>query len=218
MEITQLSSDSDELVFTIDNITCQYINGLRRIILGEYPSYAVDHVNVVKNTSKINNDKLNTKLKMLPIDRPMAFSVSFENKGLVTVDVTTSDLTLYKVNSEKFQEYMEEAFTRKNNVTLSIRKKIVGNNYVVPIVANVEEYVCNEKVQKYIDELDEVDEDTDESEPQMMQDIHLISLEVGESIDLYGIAYPGTPHTNVKFQQANAFFRQCKKIVKNDLD
>lgn len=214
MEITKLSSDSKEHVFTISNIELPYINGIRRIVLGELPSYAIDHVKIIENTGKVNNDKLTTKINLLPVNQPIAVSVKYKNDGLVPVDVTSSDLVLYHVGTSKFQKYMEDAFHRNINVKNAMRHKIVGNTYVTPIVANSNKYTCDERVKAYIDEQD----DENPEELRMEQDIHLITLDVGESIDLYGISFPGKPHDNVKYQQGNAFFRVCKKVVCNDLD
>ena len=68
------SEKDDILRFTINNIDVSLINALRRIILSEIPitvirsaPYAKNDVNILKNTTRLNNEILKQRLSSIPI-------------------------------------------------------------------------------------------------------------------------------------------------------
>jgi DNA-directed RNA polymerase subunit L len=217
MNIHSISHHNDNkkhMEFILTSIQLPYLNGVRRCILGEYTSYAVDHIEYVENTSRINNDKLTTKMSLLPVSQPMGFSVTYMNNELVPMDVTTDDLKLYRLDDPWFHTHMETSFVKKQRVTDENQRKIVTNNYVKSIKTHVP-YVMNQRIKEYLDS----DDSKCQDDPVIPPDIHLISLMPGECIDMYGITFPGSSKKHIKWQQANAYFRQCKDVVQHpDLD
>lgn len=213
MKISDIQSNNNKLTFDIHNVDLPYVNGLRRIILSELPAYALNYLDIVDNTSKINNDKLRTKINQLPLNQSMGFVLQYENTGLEPVELTTDDLKLYSVNDKKFLKHMKNSFYNKILVQEKQRKQIVGTNYILPLEANKPKYTMDETVKNYLDNYEEKKQDLS-----VESDLHIITLDPHEKIDLYGITMSGTPKEHIKFQQANAYFRQYKEVVNKDID
>ena len=212
--ISHHNGNKKHMEFILQSIHLPYLNGIRRCILGEFQSYAVDHIEYVENTSRINNDKLTTKMTMLPVCQPLGFSVTYMNNELVPMDVTSDDLKLYKLDDPWFHTHMETSYVKKQRVMDEIQRKIVTNNYVKPVKLPAP-YVMDKRIKEYLDS----DDSKCQDDPTIPPDIHLISLMPGECIDMYGITFPGSSKQHVKWQQANAYFRQCKDVVEHpDLD
>jgi DNA-directed RNA polymerase alpha subunit len=66
IEIKKLTEE--EIYFSITNINLGIANGIRRIIIAEVPTFAIDQVLIFKNTSIMNNDYIIQRLNLLPIN------------------------------------------------------------------------------------------------------------------------------------------------------
>ncbi|SCQ16217.1 DNA-directed RNA polymerase II subunit RPB3, putative [Plasmodium ovale] len=78
IEITQLSKE--EMTFVLYNSNSGMANALRRIILSEIPTLAIDIVNVYENTSPFHDEFLAHRLGLIPIDSKNIQNYEFREK------------------------------------------------------------------------------------------------------------------------------------------
>jgi len=59
----------NHLKFSIENVKLSIVNGLRRILMSEIPSFSIDidKVNILKNTSIFHNEYIKERLSLVPI-------------------------------------------------------------------------------------------------------------------------------------------------------
>ena len=119
--ITEISELNNILSFTIENTNVSYVNGIRRIILSEIPTFvfrtkpyekndAIFH----KNTSKFNNEILKQRLSCIPIHinnleipyEDLLIEISVENKTESIMYVTTHD---FKIKNIKIDKYLMDS-------------------------------------------------------------------------------------------------------------
>ena len=112
--------------------TCILANTFRRIALDDIPTYAFAYVNIEQNTSILNNDMMNLRLKQLPI-YDMECPVIFLHPKYWQ-DVNYSDLNREKHESEK----SIEAIINSTNTT---------NNVLNVTTDDIKYYVDNEEIQ-----------------------------------------------------------------------
>ena len=62
-----IKEDNNKLFFTISNINYAFANAIRRIILSEIPSLAIDTVEVSKNTGTLDSNTLCHRLGLIPL-------------------------------------------------------------------------------------------------------------------------------------------------------
>eukprot|EP00188_Purpureofilum_apyrenoidigerum_P001541 Plantae.Rhodophyta-Purpureofilum_apyrenoidigerum.ctg18592.p1 GENE.Plantae.Rhodophyta-Purpureofilum_apyrenoidigerum.ctg18592~~Plantae.Rhodophyta-Purpureofilum_apyrenoidigerum.ctg18592.p1 ORF type:complete len:396 (+),score=62.86 Plantae.Rhodophyta-Purpureofilum_apyrenoidigerum.ctg18592:53-1189(+) len=81
MQIRVLSRDRDRLVFEIVGIDAPIANTLRRILLSEVPTMAIETVSIFNNTSVIHDEILAHRLGLIPLDvDPRLFQESGESQ------------------------------------------------------------------------------------------------------------------------------------------
>lgn len=85
MDINIISLDDEEAIFDVTGIDPPLANSLRRILISEIPTMAIEIVNVYQNTSVIPDEVLCHRLGLIPI---LANANDFE----------------YKKDSEEFNE------------------------------------------------------------------------------------------------------------------
>ncbi|SBS83943.1 DNA-directed RNA polymerase II [Plasmodium malariae] len=78
IEITELTKD--EMSFVLYNSNSGLANALRRIILSEIPTLAIDVVNVYENTSSFHDEFLAHRLGLIPIDSRNVKNYEFREK------------------------------------------------------------------------------------------------------------------------------------------
>jgi DNA-directed RNA polymerase subunit L/DNA-directed RNA polymerase alpha subunit len=233
MNITNKTIDlpKSTVTFELDNVKLKYLSAIRRTIIADIPSYAVDNddIKIIKNTSRNNNDEIITRIGMLPFDSQFAFSVNITNNGMEPIDITTSDFSLHSIYSDEFLTYISDSKKRSITYINECREKVVGSSYTSK-KSNSKSNSNNDTDENVSDKksttspnvydscgvIGRVMEYRDKSvesnkKRYLYPDIHIVSLGVGETIDLYGIASSGTPRTHVKWQTFNMFFRMCKE-------
>lgn len=67
MDIEIVKSSSEQLVFGLKNVDVSYANALRRIMLAEVPSMAIEYVNIEENDSPMHDEILAHRLGLIPI-------------------------------------------------------------------------------------------------------------------------------------------------------
>lgn len=202
----QATSDNKDLTFNIKNIDLPYLNGINRTILSEIPSYALHHIEIVKNTTVINNNKLEKKISLIPVDKPIGFTLKVKNDTNLKMHVTSSDMKLYNLNDPEFAEYFTTlpAKRHQNRVEQYEEQGISIEEEVDPNAKTIPEDLAN-----YLKE----NENTEVNlEGLIEKDIQILILDVGQELEVYGVSIPGIPQTNVKWQQGYSFFSQVKLV------
>lgn len=109
INVTNLQEKNNILTFTISNIDVCYANSIRRIILSHIPcvvfkpSYEDNKLDIIKNTSRFNNEIIKQRLGCIPI-----FMNAFDNElnvddYIVELDVTNTTNNIIYVTSKDFK-------------------------------------------------------------------------------------------------------------------
>ena len=109
INVTNLQEKNNILTFTISNIDVCYANSIRRIILSHIPSvvfkpsYEDNKLDIIKNTSRFNNEIIKQRLGCIPI-----FMNAFDNElniddYIVELDVTNTSNNIIYVTSKDFK-------------------------------------------------------------------------------------------------------------------
>ncbi len=109
INVTNLQEKNNILTFTISNIDVCYANSIRRIILSHIPSvvfkpsYEDNKLDIIKNTSRFNNEIIKHRLGCIPI-----FMNAFDNElniddYIVELDVTNTSNNIIYVTSKDFK-------------------------------------------------------------------------------------------------------------------
>jgi DNA-directed RNA polymerase II subunit RPB3 len=64
-----LESSKDSIKFAVNNIDCSMANSLRRIMICEVPVMAIELVQIVKNSSALNDEYLAHRLGLIPLSK-----------------------------------------------------------------------------------------------------------------------------------------------------
>lgn len=68
INVLKESEDGNELVFEIIGVDAPIANALRRILLAEVPSVAIERVYITKNTSVLQDEILAHRLGLIPLN------------------------------------------------------------------------------------------------------------------------------------------------------
>ena len=93
MNFKVLEKTEFKYVFLIEGISIEMLNALRRIILREIPTMAIDEVIILKNDSPLYDEILAHRLGLIPL------KTDLENYNVVEVFKELSNLMLKKQNS-----------------------------------------------------------------------------------------------------------------------
>ncbi|CRG99441.1 DNA-directed RNA polymerase II subunit RPB3, putative [Plasmodium relictum] len=140
IEITKLTKD--EISFVLYNSNYGLANALRRIILSEIPTLAIDVVNVYENTSSFHDEYLAHRLGLIPIDSRNVNNYEFREK--CKCKETCSKCTIQYVievkcnnaNKIDISHYDIESLDHEPNVPMPIPhgKKNTKIENAIPIV------------------------------------------------------------------------------------
>ncbi|KAN0055592.1 hypothetical protein ACTA71_008708 [Dictyostelium dimigraforme] len=98
-KINILSESANELVFEMIGIDAPIANALRRIMISEIPTMAIEKVYIINNTSILQDEVLAHRLGMIPIKvDPRKFNFKLPNKEYTAEDTLIFQL---KVKCEK---------------------------------------------------------------------------------------------------------------------
>jgi len=88
MKIEILSKKENELVFMIEGINNTIANTIRRAMIAEVPTLAIDEVEFVKNQSPLYDEILAHRLGLVPIKTDLkAYSLKEESSGKATTEL-----------------------------------------------------------------------------------------------------------------------------------
>ena len=88
MKVEILSQKYNELVFTIEGINNVIANTIRRVIIAEVPTLAIDEVEFVKNQTPLYDEILAHRIGLVPIKTDLkAYSLKEEASGKATTEL-----------------------------------------------------------------------------------------------------------------------------------
>lgn len=109
-------TDKNNIEFDIENVDVSIVNGVRRIILSEFPTvgfntddYLNSDLKILENTSFLHNEMLGHRLSLIPINaspdgwnpKKLEFSLEVENKTKEAVVVTSADIVVTDTEEQK---------------------------------------------------------------------------------------------------------------------
>ena len=108
IEIVKISDDNLYLEFYLLNVDLSFANALRRIILAEIPTMAIDIVNIKSNTSPLFDEFISHRLGLIPIESSEAVKYEF-SRSCSCKDFCTSCSVEFvlKVKCEKNEGTLE---------------------------------------------------------------------------------------------------------------
>ena len=124
--ISNESEENEILTFTIKNINVSLANALRRVILSKIPCiviksqpYSENKINIIKNSTRLNNELLKQRLSCIPIFVDDIENFPYENYTLEInkfnetteiMYITTEDI---KIKNNKLNTYLSSNETKK---------------------------------------------------------------------------------------------------------
>lgn len=125
--------------YRFDDINLSIINSIRRIILSEIPNVAfnfnpynrdVNDINIIQNTTVLNNEFLGHRLSMIPINLPVEYIENFSKKADKykyvikkknttndIINVTTEDIIIYDENNNELSKEERDVIFPRNQQT-----------------------------------------------------------------------------------------------------
>jgi DNA-directed RNA polymerase subunit L len=111
IENIKVSNRGFELGCELRNFPVSFVNGLRRILIGNIPTVVVRDVKILENTTQLPHEMLKHRMEMLPIkvsptdsttikDAKIKIKVLPETEKDETRTITTDDFTVESVNPE----------------------------------------------------------------------------------------------------------------------
>lgn len=106
-EVTFIERDDRSARFVVRNVTPAFANGIRRAMIADVPTLAVDTVRMIENTSVLFDEQIAHRLGMVPLTTPAG---EFEEGDTVTLalDVDGPD-TAYSGDIESADSMVEPA-------------------------------------------------------------------------------------------------------------
>ena len=180
------SKTKEELVFDITGVDPTLVNTLRRIMIAEIPTMAIETVIINQNTSIIPDEVLAHRLGLIPI---LADANDFEEKK--------EDEDFNEKNSLKFTLKVK---CEKNKNGKIINEQIFSGDLKLELLGNQKNKFFNEKNNTY-------------SVGLVNDDIYLNKLTPGMEIDLVCYCVKGIGRTHAKWSPVcTAYYKLLNKI------
>lgn len=128
MTVNIMSLDPETIVFEMIGIDTSIANALRRIMLAEVPTVAIEHVYISKNTSIIQDEVLAHRIGLIPINCDPDKLEDLLNPD----EETDKDTVVFNLNStctdEKIvNKYGKEEFVNQNVLSSAFQWVPAGN-------------------------------------------------------------------------------------------
>jgi len=118
-------STSAVLQFTLENVNLSHANAIRRVILSDIPTVVFDDIKMLKNTTRLNNELIQQRLRCIPIhvgetEMEEFLTSNFRVEINATFDkdhitfVTTKDFQLLDTTSDSAVEKQEKSLNIKS--------------------------------------------------------------------------------------------------------
>lgn len=108
MELTIDKIDSDEARFTLDNCDVNIANSLRRIMIAEIPCYAIESVDIINNTTVLDDEIIVHRLGLIPVIYNQADQADQEDQAEYTIkfDIECKD-SFKNITSDDIESELE---------------------------------------------------------------------------------------------------------------
>ena len=111
IENIKVSNRGFELGCELKNFPVSFVNGLRRIMIGNIPTVVVRDVKIIENTTQLPHEMLKHRMEMLPIkvaptdsttikDAKIKIRILPDNENDATRTITTDDFAIESVNPD----------------------------------------------------------------------------------------------------------------------
>lgn len=111
IENIKVSNHGFELGCELRNFPVSFVNGLRRILIGNIPTVVVRDVKILENTTQLPHEMLKHRMEMLPIkvaptnsttikDAKISIRILPENDKVETRNITTDDFVVDSTNPD----------------------------------------------------------------------------------------------------------------------
>ena len=110
----------DELVFELIHVDTSFANALRRILLAEIPTMAIEHVYISKNSSLIHDEVLAHRLGLIPIMADARFMDEYIEESTSGRGGTTTSGGLDNDNEEEQEEIEEGGANDRNTLVFRL--------------------------------------------------------------------------------------------------
>lgn len=132
-------SDKNNIEFDIENVDVSLVNGLRRIMLSEFPTvgfntddYLNSDLKIIENTSFLHNEMLGHRMSLIPINaspddwnpKKLEFTLEVENTSKEALVVTSGDIVV--TDTEEQKKLDTKRFFPPNPIT--------GDNIVIVVL------------------------------------------------------------------------------------
>lgn len=132
IKIIDLKDDS--IKFKLKNVDISFVNAIRRIMISEIPTFAIDVINIIKNESNVHDETLAHKLGLIPLYCPNNLKINNCDCKFECPQCTI----ILKSNITCQDEIMEfTSFDLNTNNLLNVKPviyKINNNDYPISIL------------------------------------------------------------------------------------
>ncbi|XP_023030508.1 RNA polymerase I and III subunit C [Leptinotarsa decemlineata] len=190
--IVIVRNENYEMEFDLVGIHTSFVNAIRRLILSDVPSMAIDRVQILNNTSVMQDEVLSHRLGLIPLKAdPRIF------------DCLTDDSSEHNENNSlEFELKMKCTWNKETNKKDSSRAEDMYKNDIV-----------YSKHIKWIPNGNQKDKLKESDVGPMYSDILINKLRPNQELDLKLTAVKGCGRTHAKFSPvASAFYRNLPEI------
>lgn len=191
IKIKQL--DDEEIIFDITGIDAPLANALRRILIAEIPTMAIEKVNLYQNTSIIPDENLAHRMGLIPI---LADAAEFEYRK-PGEDATEKNSIVFKLHATCTKQDLEAEVPL--NCSWAEEERIFNNANVMS---------GNMQLQLFSGQ-----EQNEKSPKPLLDDILVAKMRPGQEIEMVLICEKGLGKTHAKWSPVcTAFYRLLPDI------
>eukprot|EP01124_Arcella_intermedia_P016755 TRINITY_DN23361_c0_g1_i1.p1 TRINITY_DN23361_c0_g1~~TRINITY_DN23361_c0_g1_i1.p1 ORF type:complete len:358 (+),score=78.77 TRINITY_DN23361_c0_g1_i1:48-1121(+) len=185
------SMNDEEMIFDLIGVDAPIANALRRVLISEVPTLAIENVYIIENSSIIQDEVLAHRLGLIPIKADPRWFEYLPADGELT-DKNTLEFTL-KVKCEKKKDYKE---SYPDHLKYEHSKVYSGDMVWVPHGVQADEFVGENAIKPVHD------------------DILIAKLRPGQEIDLSARCCKGIGKDHAKFSPvATATYRLLPEVT-----
>lgn len=121
-----LEQKDDELVFELIGCDVSFANALRRILLAEVPTVALEYVYMINNTSLLHDEVLAHRMGLIPLDVDPRLFEDLDDPNEAT-DLNTVVFKLH-VSCEANRKTKSKAETDDSNLSMEVESSVIENS------------------------------------------------------------------------------------------
>ena len=201
-----MKASSDHLVFDVNNVDYSFANALRRIMLAEVPTMAIEYVNIEVNDTPMHDEVLAHRLGLIPI---RADANDYEPCA------SRADLQTGK----NCIELVLDVTARKSAVKSDGCVHVLTKEFRAVSGEGAEVSASDKKKKKKKGKDESSDEDDEDADNFMIhQDILVTKLKPGQRIKIRCFAIRGIGQSHIKWSPVStASYRATPKVMLKDM-